>query len=163
SAEEKTDLRTLAVALQDLSSIQQGQGSAVCVSGYREALSLTEKIGDTQAAAILAFNLGHAYKNLDGIRDLALSEQWYRRSLDARAKEDRMGRAKCLAQLGSVARRRFGDAREANRSREVCLSHLATAERSYLGALGMFPANAVRERDAVHNQLGNIYRDAGQV
>src|SRR5262249_31094392 len=108
-------------------------------------------------------NLGHAYKNLDGIRDLALSEQWYRRSLDARAKEDRMGRAKCLAQLGSVARRRFGDAREANRSREVCLSHLATAERSYLGALGMFPANAVRERDAVHNQLGNIYRDAGQV
>src|SRR5262249_42582465 len=110
-----------------------GQGSAVCVNGYREALSLTEKIGDTQAAAILAFNLGHAYKNLDGIRDLALSEQWYRRSLDARAKEDRMGRAKCLAQLGSVARRRFGDAREANRSREVCLSHLATAERSYLG------------------------------
>ena len=112
TADEKNDVRTLSSSLHEQSEIQRGQGSAMCVDGYLEALSLAEQIQETQGAATCAFNLGHAYGALLGIRDLALAERWYQRSLDRRAKEDRMGRAGCLGQLGSVAHERFLDARK---------------------------------------------------
>lgn len=162
-AKERNAVRTLAASLHGLSEIQRGRGSAACVRGYEEALALAEQIGDTQAAAVCAFNLGHAYKNLDAIRDLALAEQWYQRSLDLRAKGDRLGRAGCLCQLGNVAWERFRDAREAGSRVGECFGHLKKAEEYYRQALGMFPASAVRELGTTHNQLGNIYDDAGQI
>jgi tetratricopeptide (TPR) repeat protein len=162
TAPEKNAVRTLAVSLHEISEIQREQGSAKCADGYIEALSLAERIQDPQGAATCAFNLGHAYEGLAEIRDLALAERWYRRSLE-RPEEDRMARAVCLGQLGSVARRRFLDAREADRPPEECLGHLSKAEKYYREALEMFPADAVRELATTHNQLGIIYRHAGQI
>jgi tetratricopeptide (TPR) repeat protein len=126
-------------------------------------LSLLEQIPDAHAAAVCAFNLGHAYTTLPEIRDLALAERWYGHSLELRAKEDHMGRAQCLAQLGLVDYERFSAARNTNRPFEERLGHLSTAEQYYKQALEMLPANAVRELAITHNQLGNIYGDAGQI
>lgn len=62
---EKNTVRTLASSLHELSEIQREQGSTTCVKGYSEALSLAEAVHDFQAAATCAFNLGHAYKDLN--------------------------------------------------------------------------------------------------
>jgi tetratricopeptide (TPR) repeat protein len=158
-AEEKNAVRSLAASLHELSDIQREQGLAKCVDGYQEAFSLVQQISDTPGAAICAFNLGHAYEALPEIRDLAAAEHWYQRSLDMRAEEDRMGRAKSLGQLGSAAYRRFLEKEDADGGR----SHLSKAAQCYQQALSLIPGNAPRELAAIHNQLGIIYRHAGQI
>jgi tetratricopeptide (TPR) repeat protein len=160
---EKGVVRTLAVSLHELSDIQRERGSASCVEGYREALALAEQIQDRQLAATCSFNLGHAYEDLPEIRDFALAEDWYRRSLDLHPTGDRMGRAGCLGQLGNVACRRFLAAKAADRLPEECSAHLSTVEEYYGKALGMFPADAARELATIHHQLGIIYGSARQI
>jgi tetratricopeptide (TPR) repeat protein len=162
-AKEKNFVRTLAVSLQGQASIQREQGSAACVEGYREALALDEQVADTQGAAVCAFNLGRAYEELDGISDLALAEQWYQRSLELLAKADRMGRARCLGQLGSVAHARFLGAREAARPPEECFGHLVRSERCYTQALEMFPTSAVQDLAVAHSQLAVVWAESGQI
>jgi len=98
----KNSVRSLGGSLQDRAHIQRDEGSAACVEGYKEALSLVEQIGDAQAAAACAFNLGRAHADLADIRDLCTAEHWYRRSIELRAKEDRMGQARCFGQLGQA-------------------------------------------------------------
>jgi tetratricopeptide (TPR) repeat protein len=159
---EKETICSLGASLHGLSQIQLERGSAGCVDGYREALSLAESLQDSPHAAVCAFNLGHAYEELDEIRDFDLAEQWYRRSLELIPKEDRMGRAGCLVQLGTVAYRRFLDARKSDRPPDECLGHLATAEGYYLKALKITPSNAAGDLATAHNQLGSVYVDAGQ-
>jgi tetratricopeptide (TPR) repeat protein len=160
--DEKNRVRTLAASLHELSEIQRENGSASCVDGYQEALALAERIGDTQGAAVCAFNLGHAFSTLGQIRDLSAAERWYRRSLELYAKEDRIGRAKCLGQLGFLASQRFLAARDADQKDE-CVAHLAEALRSYEKVLAMLPPDAVRELAVAHHQLGVAYQNAGQI
>jgi tetratricopeptide (TPR) repeat protein len=160
---EKRSVRTLAASLQNGADIQREQGLAACVDGYTEALSLAEQIDDGQAAAVSAFNLGRAYQDLTEIRNLAIAEHWYRRSFDLTGKEDPMGRAEALGQLGMVAYLRFREARAADRPHEERIGHLSKAEDYYTQALDMFPANAVRQLATTHNQLGAVYDEAGQI
>jgi tetratricopeptide (TPR) repeat protein len=162
-ATEKNAVSSLGAVLHELSEIQLDKGSANCLEGYLEALSLAELIGDRQKAAICGFNLGRAYARVDGIRDLANSEHWLVRSLGLLAKEDRMARAQCLGELGMIAYLRFDNAREVRQPSKECLDHLAKAQHYYVQALQMFPANAVRNLQATHNQLGIVYANAGQI
>jgi tetratricopeptide (TPR) repeat protein len=163
TATEKASVRKLAVSLEARSHIQREQGSAACVDGYEEAFSLAERIADSQEAAVCAFNLGHAYLLLAEIRDLAMAEHWYRRDLELTAKEDRMGQAQSLGQLGLIEYERFRDAVRANRSAAERSGHLSRAAECYQEALRMFPVDAIRELETTHGQLGNIFDDAGQM
>ncbi len=121
------------------------------------------RIDDRQAAATAAFNLGRAHEDLPAIRDLAESERRYRRSLELRRREDRLGRAKCLGQLGSVAHERFREAREAAKPAEQLLEHLNTAMRFYLESLDLTPQDAIVDLARTHNQLGGICESAGDL
>jgi tetratricopeptide (TPR) repeat protein len=94
---------TLAVSVQELGHILREQGQQDCVPLYEESIVLFEQIELQPQAAVTAFNLGHAYKNLPALRDLAAAERWYGRSLEMRADGDRLGRGKCYNQLGLVA------------------------------------------------------------
>ncbi|MBK6325232.1 MAG: tetratricopeptide repeat protein [Chloroflexi bacterium] len=120
------------------------------------------RIDEPPAAAVAAFNLGHAYKNLPALRDLAAAEQWYGRSLAMHDEGDRLGRGKCHNQLGLVAYERFQEARAAGAAEAELLKHLNAALTYYQQALALLPANAVNDLAVTHNQLGNIYKDAGQ-
>jgi tetratricopeptide (TPR) repeat protein len=133
------------------------------VATYKEALELLERIGDQAAAAICAFNLGHAYKDLPAHRDLSEAERWYRRSLELFDPGDRLGRGKCTGQLGYVALERFKDARTAGRSEEELLVVLNDAARWYHQALELLPEDAVDDLAVTHNQLGQVYRSAGDL
>ena len=156
---ERSDVHTLIGSLQRLAHIQQQRGSTACIDSLREAMSLAEQIADAPAAAVCAFNLGHAYKNLREIRDFGIAEQWYRRSLALRADADRMGRAGCFTQLGAIAFARF---RNAMGRGELIEESLSTAEQNYRQALEMFPPNAAPELALTHNHLGSVYASAGQ-
>jgi tetratricopeptide (TPR) repeat protein len=113
--------------------------------------------------ATCTFNLGHAYEGIADLRNLDEAERWYRKSLDLRAPDDRLGRGQCVGQLGQVAYARFKDARTAKRPVEELVRHIAEAARLYEQSLDMMPATAVTDRGAFHNQLGNIYSDAGDI
>jgi tetratricopeptide (TPR) repeat protein len=159
---QRNTLRSLAVSLHELGEIQREQGDAACVDSYQESYELALKLDDKPGAAITAFNLGHAYKDVPALRDLAQADQWYRRSLELHAEGDRLGRGKTQGQLGYVAYERFTEARQAGEPEAVLAEHLNAALHAYQQALQMFPPDAVNELAITHNQLGNIYRDAGQ-
>jgi tetratricopeptide (TPR) repeat protein len=150
-------------SLRELGEIQLELNQPECVESYREALSLAERIGDQPHAAITAFNLGHAYQTLPAIHDLARAERWYRRSLELYDERDRYGRGSCLGQLGAVAWECFEEAQAAGRSEEELLRHLNDAVGFYHQALALLPSNVVDELAVTHNQLGNIYQDAGDL
>src|SRR5206468_9122597 len=139
---ERNAIRTLAVSLHDLGQIRRELGRAECVSAYEEALELSERISERAVAAICAFNLGHAFKDLPDLRDLDQAERWYLRSLELRDERDRLGRGRCANQLGSVAYERFREARTAGRPEEELLRHLNEAVRLYHEALNLLPADA---------------------
>jgi tetratricopeptide (TPR) repeat protein len=160
---QRNAIRSLAVSLYQLGDIQRENGNAACAAAYREALDLSEAIDDTATRATCAINLGTAYKDIAALRDLDEAERWYRKSFDLRASGDALGRGRCLGQLGAVAYERFAEARTAKRSAEELARYLSEAARQYEQALDMMPIIAVRERGIIHNQLGNIYNDAGDI
>jgi len=176
---QRNTVRSLAVSVEQMGSILREQGKPECVSNYEEAVALYQRIGDHAAEAISTFNLGHAYKNLPALRDLDAAERWYRRSLELHDEGDRLGQAKCFSQLGLVARERFKEARERKSEKasgregeraseregeeQELLGHLNTALKYHHQALGLLPPDAVNDLAVAHNQLGNIYKDAGDV
>ena len=81
--------------------------------------------------------------------------------LSLRPDRDRDGRAANLISLGAVARERFDDARKAGEAKQVLLEHLNAALRSCQQALDLLPADDHQQRGGIEQQLGAIYRRAG--
>ena len=160
---QRNDVRSLTVSLHDLGEIQREMGWAECVKSYEEALNLAERIGDNALAAVCAYNLSRAYTELPNLRDLYRAEERLQRSLEFHEESDHLGRARCLTGLAYVALERFDEAREAKEPEEVLLKYLNQALGRYLEALELFPENAVADLARVHNQIGNIYGEAGQM
>ena len=159
---EKNAVRNLAASLQRLAGFQQDRGSANCVEGYQEALSLAERIQDSQLAAGCILDLGHAYKNLPGIQNLDLAEQMYRRSLELRIEEDWLGKGRCLGELGTIAYLRLINAKSMNATLALLHVHLWNAQDYFEQALAMFPASALPELATFHHKFGNLYVAMGQ-
>ena len=135
---------------------------------------MCQRIGDQPEEAVIAFNLGRAYKDIPALRDLAQAERWYRRSLELFDERDRLGRGRCTIVLGTVAYERFKEARDATPTpalplpgggsrEEVMRQHLNTALDYYHQALDLLPPNAVNDLAVAHNQLGNFYEGAGDL
>jgi tetratricopeptide (TPR) repeat protein len=181
---EKNTLRTLATSLHNLGEIQREQGRPECVKVYEEAADFLHRIGDQPTEAVTAFSLGHAHTGdeVAALRDLEAAEGWYRRSLELRTEGDRLGRSKCLSQLGYVAWERFKEARHtplpqagegqgpalngAHRAQAEVVGaaeHLDAAASFYHQALALLPPDAVDDLAVGHHQLGNIYGDAGSL
>jgi tetratricopeptide (TPR) repeat protein len=158
---QRGTVRSLAVSLTDLGQILREQGNPECVQPYEEAYELSLRIKETRGAAIIAFNLGHTYMQVHALGDLDQAEHWYHRSLELRAKSDRLGRAICYGQLAMVAHERFHEALKAGRPQEELLGHLNAALQGYRHKLDILPAGAISEFAMVHHQLGNTYDDAG--
>ena len=161
--QQRTIVRNLAASLHALGQTQRGLKQSECVKVYEESLKLFEYIGYQSGTAICAFNLGHAYKDILEIRDLAQAEQWYQRSLALRSEQDRLGRAKCLSQLGMIAFEKFNLGREKGATKEELLQHLNTAVQFYLQALQFDPPDHLEDLAIDHNALGSIYALGGKL
>ena len=120
-------IRSLAVAVGQMAGILREQAKPECIEAYQEDYDLSLRIEDRPGAAVTAFNLGHACKDLPGLRDLDEAERWYQRSLALLGAQDRLGRGKCTYGLGHVAYERFKDAREAGQPEAELLHHLNAA------------------------------------
>jgi len=159
--DQRNQIRTLAVSLEQLGHILRPQGDPGCLPHYREALGLYERIGGREEEAKLAHSLGNTYIEVPGLRDLDQAEHWFQRSLSLRADSDQSGRARTIAQLGMVALERLEDALAAGAAGPVLLDHLNAALGYHQQALGLTPAGDHQDRAIFENQLGNIYHRAG--
>ncbi len=163
SASEKGTIHNLAVSIEQLGQIQRDIGMAECAQTLQEAIPLCQKIGDKAEESILAYNLGHAYTDLPALRNLDEAERWYRRSLELQTERDNLGRSRCFSSLGGVTYERFNDARKANVPQETLHQILNQSAEFYLQSLSLKPSDDVNGLAVVHNQLGNIYDDAGDL
>ncbi|NES12513.1 MULTISPECIES: tetratricopeptide repeat protein [Micromonospora] len=155
--EEQMWIRTLAVSEEGLGHIFRDQGRPECVTHYERAATLFRRIGRGREQAVLAFNLGHAYKDVAALRDLDQAEHWYRRALELMDESDLMGRANAMMQFGSMAYERFAEARRAGGRGRAEFDHLQAAIKAYQQALAILPADDVTGLATIHNQLGIIY------
>ena len=162
-ADQRNRIRTLGVSLETLGHILREQGSPDCVAAYEEAIRYCQRIGDTASEAITHYNLGHAYKDLPAIRDLDAAEAAYRRSLALHDPNDALGRSRCIKQIGMVHHARFDEARQRGEPAAVVLQHAQAAEQHYHQALALCPPSAIADLGPMHNQLGNLYAEVGQI
>jgi tetratricopeptide (TPR) repeat protein len=150
----------LGTSLHKLAAIQRVQSNPACVATLREALSWAKVVGKVVAEAIYTFNLGHMYIEIGEVRNLDEAERCYRQSLDLHSPDDKLGRGRCVAQLGQVAYERYLDARDARHPVQELARHLAKAAQLYEQALDMMPATTVEERVVFHRMLGSISDEA---
>ena len=158
---QRAAVRRLAVSVERLGHILREQGKPDCLDFYLEAIPLLQGIGDRHAEGVVAYNLGHAYMRIPGVRDLDQAEYWYQRRLDLTETHNTRGRANVTGQLGAVAYERFFDSKDAGEPVEQMARHLQAAADAYEQALQLLSTDDVRTLAVVHNQLGNISADAG--
>jgi tetratricopeptide (TPR) repeat protein len=146
-----------------LGQILMEQGSPDCVAAYEETIPYMQRIGDTAAEAVAHYNLGHAYYKVPAIRDLDAAEAAYRRSLAGWAKDDLLNRSKTYQAIGMVHHERFDEARQRGEADAVLLRHAQAAEQHFQQALALCPPSAVADLGPMHNELGRLYADVGQI
>ncbi|RKZ71978.1 MAG: hypothetical protein DRR19_32270 [Candidatus Parabeggiatoa sp. nov. 1] len=156
-------VRMLAVHLHDLGEIQRECQQPDYVKTYEEALNLADKMGEQPLAASCAFNLGHAYIDIPILRDLEQAVHYYQQSLELASEGDQLLHGKCLIALGNVASERFKEARIAYQSERILLQHVNEAVNYYQNALELLPDNTMNDLAVVHNQLGIIYYEVGDL
>lgn len=160
---KRNHIRTLAVSLHTLGQIQRATGQPQCVEAYKQSYELTLSIDDKALAAVAAFSLGSTHLYMPAMRNLDEAERWYRRDLELEAEGDRLGRARCLGQLGAVQFERFEVAQSSSAPIAERGVHLDQALQFYHEALGLLPSNAIPDLATIHNQIGVIYRNAGNL
>jgi tetratricopeptide (TPR) repeat protein len=158
---QRTQIRNLAAVLTELGNILLRQYDVGCLPQFQEALALFQRTGDRPAEAQAAHSVGNAYMTVPGLRDLDQAGKWFQRSLSLRPGSDQIGRVLCHNQLGSLALRRFDDARAAAKAQQVLLEHLNAALGHYWQALDLSAAGDHEKRAIAENQLGAIYHRAG--
>ena len=159
---QRNQIRSLAALITDLGHVLREQLLPGCVQAYIEASRLFQRIGARREDGIVAFNLGHAYKNIPGLRDLDKAEYWYRRDLELQEDYDTLRQAASTAQLGSIAYDRFRSAWDGGPIASQLREYLDNAVTSYLQALELLPAHAANELAVIHHALGDIFRSAGE-
>jgi tetratricopeptide (TPR) repeat protein len=159
--DQRHTIRNLAIAIESLGHLQREQGQPGCVNHYLEAIELLQRIAARREEAVIAFNLGHAYKNIPDLRDLDQAEHWYQRDLELLEDHDTLGQARTTGQLGAIAYERFLDAQQAREPAGQLARHLTDAANAYQQALDLLPPDAIGDLAVAHGQLGNIYHNAG--
>ena len=119
-------------------------------------MRLYQRVDDSHAEGIAAYNLGRAYTEVPSVRDLDQAGHWYQRSIERFGPGSTYRRAQVTGQLGLVAYQRFLDAAEAGEPVEQLDRHLQAAITAYEQALQLLPTEDVRTLAAIHHQLGVI-------
>jgi len=161
TGEQHYRIQIFAVNEQNFGRILLEQHNPECMSHFLQAFDLYRRADAPTDQGDVAILLGTAHIEVPSVRDLDQAEQWYRCALDLYEQPDRLRRAQATAQLGRVARERFRDSRAAGAFSEA-LAHLTSAAALYEDALETLPDDATDVLAAVHNQLGNTYRDGGK-
>lgn len=155
-------IRNLVAALKSTGNNLATQHQAGWLEHYREAIELCRRLADPREESSICHNLGNAYLSVPASRDLDEAERWLRRSLEL-CGDDRHARGGSMRELGWVAYERFHEAAREPGGLDRARPHLAAAATAFHEALELLPENAATDRARVHNQLGNLYDDIGDV
>lgn len=166
SDEQRTAIEHFATSLGESASILQDQRDPACIELLDEAISLWQRIRERAEEARATFNLGNAVADIRSDPDTAeqaskrldRAEQSFKRSLQLRRTDDRIGRSNCYSGLGSVDLERFRMAQDD----ETSLRFAASAVGLYQHALRLTTVDDIRQRATLHNQLGVILDESGQ-
>lgn len=156
-------IRNLGQAIHSLGDIKREQKDPGCVQSYLEAMKLFQRIGGRREESMSAYNLGRAYEEVPGIRDLDQAERWYNRYLALMADDDITGHIALQIELGNLAQQRFEESRKAGEAPEQQARHANAAIAAYQKALELIPADEIEALGTTYNQLGIICRAAGQL
>jgi len=135
-------IRTLAVDHGHLANILRDLRDPDCVGHYERSTELAGEIGDLGTESRSASDLGEAYLEVPGIRDLDRAEQWFRQAQRLGVRQGRFDAVTLSGKLGSVAYHRFLDARAGGAEPDVLRQHLATALRYYRMELDALPRDS---------------------
>ena len=148
-------VRQCAESLYRLSGILRKQGFPEPKID-QEAVDFLQKLGERETAAQWTFDLGLAYTDEPGVRNLDQADRWFQQSLALKDDGDRLGKAACYAELGRVSWELFGMARKSNMARVDLMKHLSDARQHYMRAIENDPPDDWVKL-AHHNQeLGHI-------
>jgi hypothetical protein len=159
--QELNQVRDYAVSLSTLGSILCDQGNADCEACFKEAMRISQRIGDKNHEATCQFNLGTAYLEVRGLRNPDAAEQAYQQSLRLFAQNDTLNRCKCMRQIGGAHYVRLRDARQNGETTEAGLEHARRAADYYTEALRLCPSNAFGALATIHNGLGVLLAAVG--
>lgn len=160
---ERQAIHAFMVSLHWLGEIRRKLGRVDCVPVYEEVFDLCERMGDNAGARACAFNLGNAFKELPALHDLDQAEHWFLKSLELHGETDWLGRGRCLGALGAVASERFFEVQATLQNKAEFIRHLSDALRLYHESLEVLPIDAVNELAVIHNDLGSLYGEVGDI
>ena len=158
---QRNEIHNLGGCLHALGLILSEQGDPGCLAAYQEALGISRRIGARIEEAETAIDLGNAYIQVPGLRDLDQAEEWYRLSLDLRSPGDRLGRAKSQGQLAHLAHERFKDAQAARAAWDVLEKHLHAALHRFQKVLELIEADDDEYLALTYSGIGAIYTHLG--
>lgn len=156
-------IRNLGQAIHALGDMKREQKDPGCVPPYLEAMKLFQRIGGRREESMSVYNLGRAYEEVPGIRDLDEAERWYSRDRALMADDDIRGHIGLQIQLGNLASRRLEESRNAGGPPGQQTRHANAAIAAYRQALTLIPADDIEARGTTYNQLGLVYRSVGQL
>jgi tetratricopeptide (TPR) repeat protein len=160
-SDKKHRLRTLAVSIARLGTIQRENNNSNAIASYKEANKIYRQIDDIEAEGTAAFNLGTAFMNIASVLDLDEAERWLMKSLDLYKIENPLGRGLSFFHLGVVSYRRFEQARQDDKPLPVLLEHLNSTIGLLNRALQILPTSSFFNRSGAYNLLGAVYFSAG--
>ena len=161
SYSQRMHIRNLAAAIESLGHILREQERPGCVEQYLEAARLSQRIRDRYQEGVIAFNLGHAYFRVPGMRDLDRAEYWHRRASELRG-DDAHSRAQSAGELGAIAFARYQEAKDARHTKAQLDRHLSNAMDAYQQALALHPSDALDDLAVTRFKLGMIYAEKGE-
>jgi len=162
-ASQRNRIRSLGASAFTLGQILREQGNADCVSAYQESIDYTQRIQDTAAESIAQRDLGHAYVQLSAIRSLDGAEAAYQQGLALLAPSNAFGRSQCFQAIGIVHHERFRESRQRGEPAATVLKHAQATEEHYQRALTLCPPTALIDLGPIHNGLGALYAELGEI
>lgn len=160
---QRNRIRTLGVSVFTLGQILMVQGNSDCVAAYEESIRHYQRIQDTICEAISYFNLGRAYIECPAIRNLDTAEAASWCCLALFDTNDSLGRSRCIGQIGMIHHERFDESRRRGEPEETMIKHAWAAKEHYHQAIDLCPPNALTDLGPLHNQLGKLYAETGQI
>jgi hypothetical protein len=154
---QRRQFRNFSSSLSRLGDLLAQVSNVACVETYKHAITIYKRIAEKPGEAMVEWNLGNAYKDVEEIKDFTAAEAAYRRSLALLGPNDNWGRSKCVREIGLLYFERLCDAIDNDEPQETFIKYAQMAEEHYLTALNLCPPQAWGELSAIHHRLGNLY------
>jgi hypothetical protein len=150
----------LAVALVNVGFMRCLAGDARCMDDFTEALELlTDDSENRGLRAVLEFNIGLAYQEIDAVRDFDKALGHYNVSFDLQDPQDGFNRGKCAGQAGQLLLLAAEGLRDVDERRDGLLEGAAAYNTL---ALQLLPPSAVEDRAILLERFGNVHQLRGQ-